>query len=666
VAGHTHLEMATAAAGEAQERAPVIRDPVALAAYAFAGLALLVLALSLLVALALPYGAWDAMAFGTWSRLIAEHWPHLRFAGIGAQDYHRPLFYFLQGTIWAIFGFHQALGRVLSLGFSVVLVVAVAYVAARTVRNNRRLAAGLAAIVVVLTASFTRDIAAGLSDIPTAAMVAVTAAVAVSRRLGRAQAPLLALAAALATLTKPSALPALLGLVAAACLGGRADLRRRAVRAIAIAAGMGIGLACDEAQAAYVHVGLREFLTTGSDGFYASLADADRKRVVFDGAWLSPELRVLMVFALSYALVRLVLAHRRAVAVAFTLALPWSWLGPHLAGDHGVRAGILGTGSWLVQIGVIVLALFLLLAIDAPPGAIADRLLLARGLVWLAPPLVVWVLRVVYDNRLLAPAWPPLVLLIVWALLPAFAGARVRRQWLIAVPTAALVVLGAYSALNINGLGSGGWRALEVDGVSGLRNAAEMRNIAFGGDFSAEMNALAPQVKADDRILTFDGRLSFFYQQQVDYQPPLACSQVRGHRVFVLLESDEVRTLYGKRGTSAFWESCAAERLTKIDERPGAYAIFVNGTVVPSVGGCGAVAPSNGLLVQFGPTFKTEGAAHALLGKATRVGFVQARVEQLGCAAYRVIESSIPSAKVGAGIVTEAHDAGLPARLVNP
>ncbi|HEY2374049.1 MAG TPA: hypothetical protein VGH82_16130 [Gaiellaceae bacterium] len=656
--------MATAAAAEVDQQAPSRRDPLVAAAYALTGLTVVVLGLSLLVAVALPYGAWDAMAFGTWSRLIAEHWPHLRFSGITAQDYHRPVFYFLQGTVWAILGFHQALGRLLSLGFSVTLVAAVAYVAARTVRSDRRFAGGLAAIVVVLTTSFTLDIVAGLSDIPVAAMVALTAAVLVTPRLGRAQAPLVVVAAAFATLTKPSALPALLGLVLALCLGGRADLRRRAIGAVAVTAGMGIGLAYDGVQASYVHLGLRDFLTTGSDGFYASLADADRKRVMLEGAWLSPELRVLMVFALVYALARLVLAHRRAVAIAFPVALLWSWLGPHLAGDHGVRAGILGTGSWLVQVSVIVLAAFLLLSIDAPPDAIADRLLLARGLVWLAPPLLVWILRVVYDNRLLAPAWPPLVLLIVWALLPAYAGARLRREWLVAVAAAALLVLGAYCTQNINGLGSGGWHALEADGISGLGNAAEMRNIAFGGDFSAEMNALAPQVGPGDRILTFDGRLSFFYQQQVDYRPPLACSQLQGHHVFVLLESDELQTLYGKRSSPAFWESCTAAHLTKVDERPGAYAIFVNGAVASSVGGCGTAAPPGGLLVQFGPTFKTENAARALLRKVAVVGFVQAHVEQLGCAAYRVIESGISSAAVGAGIVTEARTARLAARIV--
>jgi hypothetical protein len=43
------------------------------ATWAFVALATVVLALALLVALVLPYGAWDAMSFGSWSRAMADH-----------------------------------------------------------------------------------------------------------------------------------------------------------------------------------------------------------------------------------------------------------------------------------------------------------------------------------------------------------------------------------------------------------------------------------------------------------------------------------------------------------------------------------------------------------------------------------------------------------------
>ena len=99
-------------------------------------------------------------------------------------DYQRPLFYFLQGTLWSIFGFHQWLGRLLSLAFSIVLIAAVAWTAAKTVRVERRLAAAVAAIVVVLIGAFATHVVSGLSDVPAAALVALTAAVLGMPKLG--------------------------------------------------------------------------------------------------------------------------------------------------------------------------------------------------------------------------------------------------------------------------------------------------------------------------------------------------------------------------------------------------------------------------------------------------------------------------------------------------
>src|SRR5260221_12127436 len=182
-------------------------SPLRIATWIFAALTAVVLVLALFVALVLPYGEWDAMSFGTWSRLIADHWPHIRFASVDAASYHRPLFYVLQGWIWGIFGFHPALGRVLSLLFTIVLLASMAWLAARSSRNDRTFAAALAVIVLLLVTPLERYCAAGLSDVPAAATVAATAALLLARRLGRAQLPLVAIAATLSVLAKPSALP---------------------------------------------------------------------------------------------------------------------------------------------------------------------------------------------------------------------------------------------------------------------------------------------------------------------------------------------------------------------------------------------------------------------------------------------------------------------------
>jgi hypothetical protein len=637
---------------------------VTIASAAFGFAALFLLALSFLVAVELPYGEWDAMAFGTWSRAIAAHFPHFHFAFAGSSDYHRPLFYVLQGFVWWVFGFHPALGRLLSLAFSVTLLAGVATLAACTTRVNRRLAASLAVVLVLLIAPFERYSSAGLSDIPVAAMLALTGALLVVPRLGRARLPLLGVAAALSVLAKPSALPSLLGLGLAVLLGPRADLRRRTYAVGALVVGTGIGLVYDLTQASYTHARLGSFLTTGTDGFYANLAAQARHDALLSVRWFGPTLHALLVFALSYALLRLLLAHRAAVAAAFPITLVWAWLGPHLAGDTGVITPALGASNLVEQLAILLILASLLLGVQAPTGAVAGRLQLVRALVWIAPSFVAWALRAVYDVRLLSPAWPPLILLMVWATFPALAGAQARRAWLLLVPSVALVVLCAYAVNNINGLGRSGWRQLNSAGISGLTDPRLMRNVAFGGDFDAELTALEPQVSASDRILTFDQRIRYFYLDQVDFAAPLSCDQLQGRRLFVLLEDNELQQQYGNRAQSSFWEACPNAKLTKVAENPGAFAIFVNGPVAQTVGGCGVPPPTGQLEVDFGTPHRTEAAAQPLLKRVRALGFVQTQIKQRGCAWYSVTETGIPSKEVGQSILDEARPTGVPVQLV--
>ena len=75
---------------------------MSIAALAFVAAALVLLALAVVVAVSLPYGDWDAMSLGTWSRLMAEHWPNFHFALASAADYQRPLFFVLQGFAWRV------------------------------------------------------------------------------------------------------------------------------------------------------------------------------------------------------------------------------------------------------------------------------------------------------------------------------------------------------------------------------------------------------------------------------------------------------------------------------------------------------------------------------------------------------------------------------------
>ncbi|HEX6788983.1 MAG TPA: hypothetical protein VF091_07045 [Gaiellaceae bacterium] len=621
--------------------------------------ALVVFVLAALVAVLLPYGEWDAMAYGTWSRLIAEHWPQLRFADADPFEYQRPFFFFLQGTAWAIFGFHQALGRLVNLAFSVLLAVALGYLGLRSPRKHGVLCGALAVGLLVTVIPFERYIAAGLTDVPAAAMLAATAALFYAKRLGRAQLPVIALVACLTQLTKPSAFVSLCGLAAAALIGSRAGLRGRVSLAGAAVAGMCVAFVYDEIQARYLHMSFKTFLTKGTDGFYASQAAHQRADMLLGTTWLGNDLRILMVFALVYAVIRVAgLAHRPSVVAALVSALCWSWIAPQ---HGGISGGIVaGTSSRAQEVGVLVLAASLLLALRATDDSVPSRLDLGRLLIWLIPPFVVWTVYAARDVRLLSPAWPPLVLLMARALLPAFTGARRLRPWAAVIPAAGLLLLAALSTEQLNGFGSSGWHEFR----SGFGNTVAMQALALGGDFNAELVTLRPQVRPSDKIVTADGRLPFLYPGQVAVSPPVTCGQLRasGATIFVLLESDEEQILYGPKASSAYWETCKPA-LTLVGERPGAFAIFTTGAPTSAVGGCGAPPMTPGIAVEFG-RFHTSGAAGKLLAQARSVGFVQAKVEQLGCSLYRVAETGIPSQSVAQGIVAEAKSAHLKTSVV--
>jgi len=644
--------------------ARLIPRPLALDLRVFAGLvgliAAVAFALAFVVAVRLPYGEWDAMSFGAWSRLIAAHWPHIRFASADAQDYHRPLFYFLQGTLWALFGFHQALGRLLSLLFGGLLAGALGYIGWKTApRRYAALTAALAVGLLTLSTVFERYVVSGLSDVPLAAMVALTAGVLLVRARLRVSLPLLAAASCATVLTKPPGLVSLAALAGANLIGPRLELRGRARASVAIGAGAVIALIYDAVQAHYVHLSLRTFLTSGTDGFYSSLASAHRRGTMLDTAWLGTNVRPLLIFALVYALVRVARAsHRPSVLAAFAAAAIWTIAGPQLAhsGDGIPLGSVQG-------IALLVLVACLLFSLEAPTDSIPERESLIRLLVWAVPPTAVWAAYAVYDVRLLSSAWPPLILLMARSISPAFAGAAAqRRKVALALPAVALAVLLSLATEQINGLGAHGWQTLQT----GIGNAAAMQNLALGGDFSSELAALRPQVRPGDTFVTDDYRLPFWFANHTFANPSdcAALAAVPGRELLVILESDEEKAIYGAKATDSYWEHCGQARVTPILQRPGAFAILAKGGVNQVAGGCNAPAPTPGLAVEFG-RFTTPRSAQALLARLHSVGFVQAKLEQLGCGLYRVAETGIPSNAVGQSIVAEAAKAHLRTRLVS-
>ncbi len=658
-----HAAAAAHVAGTRAPAAPLVDRWVlrvgALTAVAFG-------ATAALLASTLPYHLWDSMFYGTWSRLLGQSWGNFHADGIGASHLHRPLFYVLQGALWNIFGFHEWLGRLLSLLFTVILFVAVARLASAAPR--RALQVGVALLVVVAVQAVELYAVAGLTDIPAAAFVAAAGAVLWTMRAGGRRDATLAVVACLAVLAKPSGLLGLLGLGAAALIGSRAGVRTRARGSLApLAAGVVVALVYDWTQAHQQHMSLPSFLHSGvGAGFWAARSAAARRPDLLGWTWLGPLLHLLLVFAVAYALLRIVrVSHSRAALAAAPATWIWSWAGPAIGASSSSppTGGLSGVGTFALAVSLPLFAL-------APDELVPKRNELERLLVWAVPGFLLWIVWAAYDPRLLSAAWPALALLLGRVGAGIVGGAARVVEPLALLPAAALVALALAGFVSLDGLGHDGWRQYRSGGVSGVADASLMRNVAYG-QFEGELDALRREVRPGERIMGSDDRLGFFFPGQTrgSSNYPSSCAAVKDARAFVLLMSDESQTIGGQYEgaptTVRFWQSCTKPQLTEVAEAPGNYAVFVVGKprVVPAADACGVQPAQQHLFVLFGRS-RDEAGADTLLAKVQGFGFKQADVERVGCNSYRVVETDIPTAKVGRALVHEAKTIGLKPQLV--
>src|SRR5439155_23642113 len=148
-----------------------------------------------------------------------------------------------------------------------------------------------------------------------------------------------------------------------------------------------------------------------------------------------------------------------AVAVGTPVALLFSWLGPWLAAHEtrGTVGSLHSVGAALTAVGT---AAFLAAGLFGYRDAIATSGELLRLAVWALPTAAAWAFYGAYDFRLLAPAWPPLLALIVVAALPAATAFARRCALIAAVPVALFAVVVAENAYNLDGLGKSGWSEL--------------------------------------------------------------------------------------------------------------------------------------------------------------------------------------------------------------
>jgi 4-amino-4-deoxy-L-arabinose transferase-like glycosyltransferase len=526
-----------------------------------------------LLAVVIPIHAQDALTFGEWSRLISEHW-HFHYASATVQEYGRPLFYVLQGCIWGALGFNETYGRVLSGLFSVSLLGGLVWL----VRDRKwgRLAGMFAALALISTPVFAEQVVSGLTDIPVAALVALTGTLVCGRRPELVGALAAGVAAALAMLAKPSALLALAGLAAAQLLVDESWRSRLLHRVAPIAAGIGVGLVYAALQADYVHQGLRSFLQAGvNTAYYRSLADEARRYAVLDGAWFGDGLRVAAFFAVAYVLLRLArVPQRLSVAVGVPVALVCSWLGPWIAaGQDSVTVGSLhSVGAGVAAAGT---GLFLTAGVLGYQNAAATRRELLRFVVWALPTAIAWAIYGAYDFRLLAPAWPPLLALVVLAALPAATAFARRGALALAVPVALFAVVVAENVYNLDGLHRSGWD--ELQRTDDWLDRDQTRAIVLPA-LSRALVVVRRELRPHDLLISPEGAFRFYFPGRVEQSFPNSCNDLRRFRVFVQVTDQGSKRFMEDflhvPAELSYWAACASPHLTQLTDGSDGYAVF--------------------------------------------------------------------------------------------
>jgi hypothetical protein len=535
--------------------------------------AVVFLAIAFMLAVVIPIHAQDALTFGEWSRLIAEHW-RLHYDAVTPQEYGRPLYYVLQGWIWGVFGFHEPLGRILSGLFSLLLLGSLAWIL--RARDWGGLAAALSVLALVSMPVYAEQVVSGLTDIPVAALVGLAGALVWHRRPGVTGAVALAATCSLAMLAKPSALLALVGLALAQLLVNETWRSRLLYRLVPIVGGIGLGLVYDAVQAHDAAQGLRTFLEAGvNTAYYRSLADASRRYAVLDGAWFGDGLRVAAFFAVVYTALRLVgLRHRLCVAVGVPTALLFSWLGPWLAAHRsdGTVGALHSTGAAFAAIGT---ALFLSTALFGFQNAVAERRELLQLAVWAIPTAIAWAVYGAYDFRLLAPAWPPLLALIVLAALPAATAFARRGALVAAVPIALFAIVVVENAYNLDGLGKSGWS--ELRRTDDWLDRDQTRAIVMPA-FSRALVVVRQQMRPRDDMVSPEGAFRFFFPGHVEQSYPDNCGFLHRFRVFVLTTDEGSRRYMSDflhvSPEPSFWASCTQPRLKQLTDGSEGYAVF--------------------------------------------------------------------------------------------
>ena len=608
----------------------------------------------------MPYRFWDSLAFGSWSRSIADSGD--LWANTSALSVSRPLFYVPQGVAWRFLTEGEWLGRVWSATFGAALVAAV-WILARQLTKDRTanaLMPPLAVGVLLSYGAFATYVAAGMTDVPVAAATAATAVALWSSRSARTMLPLAALGAAATVLAKPSGLLALAGLLlATAALRGR----RSVVGIGGVGIGVAVALGYDTWQAARFDVSLSTLLRAGNDDFWLARGNAARWDALANADWVGDGARLIVVFALVHALARVVGARSRvALGVAAAVAVLWSIAGPLVAdGELGypLDGHVVGLVGWLALVGALLVAPFVAVDDKVPRRAYGALLL------WVGPIGIIWITQRADEARLLAPAWPALALLAAAALTSVSLALFRLRPAAALVPAGAVAVVALANVVSVDGLGRDGWRGLLDLGRSGWTDRAAMENYAYG-PFSYELDLARENVMQGDVIVSSDGRLSYFFPGQVDVRYARTCGELAGARFFSFLSAGESLELaqLGSQPTEPLgWIQCESPRVELIGEQSGIYAAYVVGgppARASTAEDCRIVSTSGELVDALFGDGLTYRQATALLERALASGFVGTKIERTNCETFRVVVTGVPDdAAVQADFRRQAESVGL-------
>jgi 4-amino-4-deoxy-L-arabinose transferase-like glycosyltransferase len=548
-------------------------------ARAYAGAALVGVAAfslaGLLLAITVPFHDWDSFDFGEWSRRLASG-GSIDPLHAGQQGSGRPLYYLVQGALWAVTGVSFTAARILSLVFALVLVAAVAAIAYRlgSTPDRRRANAALAAICAVAVAPLAQESVSAKTDVPAAALVAVTIALALRRSPHVPDAALLALAALAATLTKATAIAPLLGLLVWLLVERSRPWAERVRWSVApLVGGLILGAVYLQVMAARFHIGLVGYLQTGaSEGLWAHRAAADRRDALLRVDVFGSGLRLPLAFALLYGIARCAgVAHRRSVVATLPLALVWTIAGPFAAHVHrGPFDTTLDTLTFLGFAAVLACSALGPVAVTRSQAV----LLVVAGL----PALALWVYATAYFNRLAATSWPALVPLIAVCVAAGIAALRERLGSPAALVPIAVLGMAVWLALaTFDGFDGAMWQEYRSLGVSGVWSQDRTLNIVLPALQSA-VGTVQPYVAKGGTVSVSDPRFRWFLPAaQVDTTTALRCDDLQGVSVFILLTSDESEAAAQARGglaTPEEWAKCGSPHLQPLTDGSDGYAIF--------------------------------------------------------------------------------------------